>query len=779
MDKLPCSTSFLMSINFDGLKEVVEFFHKNINNLNERIKDLNLKFKGYEDMQSQLKENNIKTESSLRLLHELEERLNNYSKNIMDNSQKIESTKEKYNQLKEDIEKMKLDNQNNLNEIKNLIENSKQSNKEEEKRKIESNELKEEILKIKNENKNDFENIQAKIEILENNINLIKEKLKQNDNIFDINKKNENKDEINNKENNEQILLYNNLVKRVSIIEERINNIKNDISNKEIQINPLANKKITEIKETHPSNAENKLIKKEDKPDIELFTKNFESQLNEISNKIINLENEIISIKNINKKDYITSNEKIKDNEIDNNFKKVNIENKKLDEVDVKEINFEDNQDNLEDITNHTNKKIEDIALEIDKINNKLDSDEFMKNKDFKKFSQKLDIKFKNYNDTINNILSKEYSSNKINGNSFQNSINLRSSEEDYNEKNQNNSRKNLELLRTIESNTRSMILEYLKKLDISKNPAILEQKKDIESNSNLLAELSEKIDLIKNESKERNKNFLNLIEKTQNEFNNNIIKLEKDIGSISLLNDEIDFCENIILGKEQNEKYKKMSKEEKNAEISVGNSIKEEINMHGNYLNKLSEGINKVNNRINNLNKENLALIKKDLKSESNFILEDFKQGLKESINKIETQLKDKVDKLGLDQFWNKINEQLIEEMKRKIDKKEMNKNNMYLKKKIDNLESKISRTLVDTLIDLQMDESPLIVKKNFREINEQKCASCGQSLQNVVSNGILGNSLDFNNYNNFVLNQNKTFRTKNIGDKNKLPEIKTNLQK
>ena len=779
MDKLPCSTSFLMSINFDGLKEVVEFFHKNINNLNERIKDLNLKFKGYEDMQSQLKENNIKTESSLRLLHELEERLNNYSKNIMDNSQKIESTKEKYNQLKEDIEKMKLDNQNNLNEINNLMENSKQSNKEEEKRKIESNELKEEILKIRNENKNDFENIQAKIEILENNINLIKEKLKQNDNIFDINQKNENKDEINNKENNEQILLYNNLVKRVSIIEERINNIKNEKSNKEMQIDPLANNKITEIKETHPSNAENKLIEKEDKPDTELFTKNFESQLNEISNKIINLENEIISIKNINKKDYITSNEKIKDNEIDNNFKKVNIENKKLDEVDVKENNFEDNQDNLEDITNHTNKKIEDIVLEIDKINNKLDSDEFMKNKDFKKFSQKLDIKFKNYNDTINNILSKEYSSNKINGNSFQNSINRRSSEEDYNEKNQNNSRKNLELLRTIESNTRSMILEYLKKLDISKNPAILEQKKDIESNSNLLAEISEKIDLIKNEAKERNKNYLNLIEKTQNEFNNNIIKLEKDIGSISLLNDEIDFCENIILGKEQNEKYKKMSKEEKNAEISVGNSIKEEINMHGNYLNKLSEGINKVNNRINNLNKENLALIKKDLKSESNFILEDFKQGLKESINKIETQLKDKVDKLGLDQFWNKINEQLIEEMKRKIDKKEMNKNNMYLKKKIDNLESKISRTLVDTLIDLQMDESPLIVKKNFREINEQKCASCGQSLQNVVSNGILRNSLDFNNYNNFVLNQNKTFRTKNIGDKNKLPEIKTNLQK
>ena len=219
------------------------------------------------------------------------------------------------------------------------------------------------------------------------------------------------------------------------------------------------------------------------------------------------------------------------------------------------------------------------------------------------------------------------------------------------------------------------------------------------------------------------------------------------------------------------------MSKEERRNELSIGTSVKEEINIHGNYLKILSEGINKVNNRINNLNKENLALIKKDLKNESNFILEDFKSGLKESISKIEDQLRDKVDKLGLDQFWNKINDQLIEEMKQKIDKKELNKNNMYLKKKIDNLESKISRTFVDTLIDLQMDEAPLLVKKNFREITEQKCASCGQNLQGDknINNGLLGTSLDFNN---IGINQHKTYRQRNISDKDKLPEIKTNLQ-
>ena len=175
----------------------------------------------------------------------------------------------------------------------------------------------------------------------------------------------------------------------------------------------------------------------------------------------------------------------------------------------------------------------------------------------------------------------------------------------------------------------------------------------------------------------------MQLLENTKKEIANNIKTIEDKITNIHLIKEDLDFLQGILWGKEEGEKYKKMSKQEKLNEISIGTSIKEEITIHGNYLKKLSDGINKVNSRINNLNKENLALIKKDLKSESNFILEDFKVGLKASIGKIEVQLRDKVDKLGLDQFWNKINDYLIEEIKQKIDKKEMNKNNMYLKKK------------------------------------------------------------------------------------------------
>ena len=68
-----------MSVNFDGLKEVIDFLHKNMNILNEKINDLNIKFRGFEEVNHQLNENKIKTNSSLRLLNELDDRINNFS----------------------------------------------------------------------------------------------------------------------------------------------------------------------------------------------------------------------------------------------------------------------------------------------------------------------------------------------------------------------------------------------------------------------------------------------------------------------------------------------------------------------------------------------------------------------------------------------------------------------------------------------------------------------------------------------------------------------------
>ena len=193
MDKLPCSTSFLMSINFDGLKEVIEFLHKNINIINEKIKDFDLKFKGFDDVQNQLRENKIKTESGLRLLSGLEQSMNNYSHNIMDNSQKISKNKENLDNLKIDIEKIKLDKKNLLNNVKKLSSNMNVENKGEEMINMENisdikdnndydSRLNSEIEKIRNEFQNNFEKVFEKVEELDSKINDINnQKIKEDE----------------------------------------------------------------------------------------------------------------------------------------------------------------------------------------------------------------------------------------------------------------------------------------------------------------------------------------------------------------------------------------------------------------------------------------------------------------------------------------------------------------------------------------------------------------------------------------------------------------------
>jgi len=59
--------------------------------------------------------------------------------------------------------------------------------------------------------------------------------------------------------------------------------------------------------------------------------------------------------------------------------------------------------------------------------------------------------------------------------------------------------------------------------------------------------------------------------------------------------------------------------------------------------------------------------------------------------------------------------------------------------------LENKISKTLVDTLIDLQMEEAPLISKKTAAG---EKCASCNQFINHHHVDNILNNEHKSNLY-------------------------------
>ena len=103
-------------------------------------------------------------------------------------------------------------------------------------------------------------------------------------------------------------------------------------------------------------------------------------------------------------------------------------------------------------------------------------------------------------------------------------------------------------------------------------------------------------------------------------------------------------------------------------------------------------------------------------------------------------------------DNFENKMNSKLYTDLKDKLNRNDMKKNNNIISRKIDSLENKISKTLVDTIIDLQMDDAPLLLKKN--SLNMELCASCNQPIQktNYVSSEYIPPT---------VMNKNKSFRS------------------
>ena len=205
---------------------------------------------------------------------------------------------------------------------------------------------------------------------------------------------------------------------------------------------------------------------------------------------------------------------------------------------------------------------------------------------------------------------------------------------------------------------------------------------------------------------------------------------------------------------------------DDKEGQPKLQGSFRDNISFLGQKIAELQNNFSELKSKVDNMNKEILTIVKRDLKNESQRILEEFKSDLRNSISKIEEQLRDKVDKFGLVEFGQKINHKLGNEMSRKIDKSDMSKNNLYISRKIDNLENKISRTLVDTLIDLQMDEAPLMTKKNFMR-NTEKCASCNQPLPQNQGYYMINKSFEFNKGNNF---KNKHL----VKESEKLPEIK-----
>ena len=168
---------------------------------------------------------------------------------------------------------------------------------------------------------------------------------------------------------------------------------------------------------------------------------------------------------------------------------------------------------------------------------------------------------------------------------------------------------------------------------------------------------------------------------------------------------------------------------EEDNKNGLAGFCLKKKIDILISKYHELFNKIVSVQNKSNALSKEIKEEVKQNLKTETLKVVEDFKQKLENFTSKFEIELRSKIDRGGLNIFEDKLNSKLKIDLKEKLDRVELKKNNNVIRRKIDSLENKISKTLVDTIIDLQMDEAPLIIKKNAK--NFELCASCNQPLK------------------------------------------------
>lgn len=199
---------------------------------------------------------------------------------------------------------------------------------------------------------------------------------------------------------------------------------------------------------------------------------------------------------------------------------------------------------------------------------------------------------------------------------------------------------------------------------------------------------------------------------------------------------------------------------------MSTQVSLRETVNILTSKLIGINDKVEKLEKKQSEIHKNILVIVKQDLKNESSRILEEFKSDLRISIAKIEDQLREKVDKFNLAEFGQRIDSKLNSEIKRKLDRGDLNKNNSVINRKIDSLEDKISKQIVDTIIDLQLEEAPLIVKKTMKPYD--KCASCNQPLPQR-SNPYLSSSTDANIY--------SKYKNTKYSVKDKLPDITTNL--
>ena len=741
------------TFSFSNLIKVINYLHQRNLDLQTELKDMNQRIYSMESLKNDIEDMKIKSlniqqtnENLNREVLHVKDTISKFNNNFIENNKKHEAFEEKIKEL----DKEKNAHEKNLNHLNEVVEeNIKKTNYLENF----ANSDTKRIAKL--EGKVDS-NIKS-IEELKGNIKEINTKLDEDNKKFE-NVENSIKEVIG-KFDKKNLDLNNKLIdieNDVANISEKLNVVNNKSENNKAVENVV--KRLS--KEIVPSN-------------LPAFNTNMDQGTNDLIKAVLDeVEDQKVKFNKI-KEDF----KLIKENQSKQNETfKANI-SKILEDINNIKNDFEENFENMENNINtlsHQKERLYESKEEIIKnseSNQAIEPQNQQQQPDFSfYFSKFVPIEsFKKLNDNVR-ILNSALNT-KVNLEDFENKL-----------KKFNSRLEKTEM--TIQGQTHgprprinlALVNSEIIKENLSEIPSELRgDMEEIEAWAKLIEKRMDKNiqEIVNNEIKKFEKSLEEKNEEIMNNYQKNTRDIEKnnktiiDIRNIlvnlptkadmnKIKNDQEKISKDCRINRLKIEELLKNIEGDPDDEENEGNTLSGSVFEKMKILNHtcltLNNKITILENKNKLITKEVKEEVKQNLKIETSKIMQQFKSRLESFTNKFEYELKNKIDQIGLTDFENKINNKFYIDLREKIDKSDLKKNNNLLNRKIDNLETKISKTLVDTIIDLQMDDQPLIIKKNLNGVDV--CASCNQPVPKI---NMSGGGKDFLNGSTTNLNRTK----------------------
>ena len=746
MDELPAKLEdlFHFSFNFDNLIKIISFLNKKNQQMSEEIKELTHQMSSVDDMKQQISDLQIKAKSQEKNLKDQSDSLSNHQTKLMEIDAKIKVVAQENVDVSNKVSQFEFkvsSHEENLNNLNRVVEDHIKSSKEQEQKiqEMDTNVLQFGIKADKLEK--DFKDYQSQQS--EQLIKLQKGIDSNSADIFDV------KGNIE-KKNNEIDKTITNLITNMSDISAKVNNseggspvsgmtggktkrksVVDDQGSSNIGGNGMK-LAMEEIEKLRNKIQDISRINLEQKEQYDKDIKQLTSNVDGIFIKIENINN-IINDFEVNSSP--ADNQAVPRKSISsNNLNKVANQSTNLDSIVndaainavINSEQFRKLSENMRIISNNIGNKAN--KEEIDALNRNLVSK-------IEKLADKVNESLKFYDSKLKNIKS---------GNSDSN-LSSSNANFDFNFFAQNLENQINDQIKTLSV---EIITKQIPTIDLSLNAQVSEMMASIQKHTDELNETYKSIVdirscLVSSELLDEIKDLKTRMDSSEEESRRikyRVTELSKNIEG------------------EEEEENNVMGVVNEQPHASQGATFREKMNILTSTMQTLNDKVAVLEKKANALSREVKDDVKASLKNETAKVIDQFKVKLESFTNKFEHELKNKIDLMGLSSFEHKINNKLYVEMRDKLDKTDLKKNNNIINRKIDSLENKISKTLVDTIIDLQMDEAPLIVKKNMK--NVEKCASCNQVLPQS----------------NAMYYSTDKFRTTKYNIKDKLPDIVDN---